>query len=124
MRTMLRLSQTKTEIAVVDDQIGSPTYSYDLAQLLCDMIVTDRYGTYHATNEGVCSWAEFAAEIMKQSGSSTSIRPIPTSDYPTRVVRPLNSRLDKSCLTDAGFSPLPHWKDALSRYLEELKEEN
>ena len=120
VRTMLRLSQTKSEISVVNDQIGSPTYSYDLAHLLCDIILTDRYGTYHASNEGFCSWAEFAAEIMRVSGSDTEIRPIPSDEYPTRATRPHNSRLDKSRLKEAGFTPLPHWKDALLRYLNEL----
>lgn len=119
VKTMLRLAETKEEISVVCDQIGSPTYTYDLARLLCDMIVTDRYGTYHATNEGVCSWAEFAAEIMRQSRKETWIRPIPTSQYPTRATRPRNSRLSKDKLTENGFSRLPDWKDALARFLKE-----
>ena len=121
IKTMLRLSETKTDLNVVCDQIGSPTYTYDLSHLLCDMIVTERYGTYHATNEGVCSWAEFAAEIMKTAGKSTVIHPIPTSEYPTRASRPLNSRMSKSKLEENGFSRLPHWKDALKRYLKELE---
>jgi len=83
------------------------------------MIVTDRYGTYHATNEGVCSWAEFAAEIMRQSRKETRIRPIPASQYPTRATRPRNSRLSKDKLTENGFSRLPDWKDALARFLKE-----
>lgn len=120
VKTMLRLSETKEELTVVCDQIGSPTYSYDLAKLLCDMIVTDKYGTYHATNEGLCSWAEFASEIMRQGKKSTKIIPIPTNQYPTRAVRPLNSRLSKDCLEQNGFLRLPHWKDALERYLKEL----
>lgn len=120
VKTMLRLSETKTDLNVVCDQIGSPTYTYDLAKLLCDMIVTDRYGTYHATNEGVCSWAEFAAEIMRLANKSTRIHPIPTSEYPTRASRPLNSRMSKDKLEMCGFLRLPHWKDALRRYLEEL----
>ena len=120
VKTMLRLAETKTDLNVVCDQIGSPTYTYDLAKLICDMIVTDRYGTYHATNEGVCSWAEFAAEIMQQAGKSTVIHPIPTSEYPTRASRPLNSRMSKDKLEENGFSKLPDWKDALSRYLKEL----
>ncbi len=124
VRTMLRLSETKTDLNVVADQIGSPTYTYDLAQLLCDMIVTEKYGTYHATNEGLCSWAEFAAEIMKMAGKSTVIHPIPTSEYPTRAHRPLNSRMSKDKLEEAGFSRLPHWKDALERYLKELEASN
>ena len=121
IKTMLRLSETKTDLNVVCDQIGSPTYTYDLSHLLCDMIVTERYGTYHATNEGVCSWAEFAAEIMKTAGKSTVIHPIPTSEYPTRASRPLNSRMSKDKLEENGFARLPHWKDALKRYLKELE---
>lgn len=120
VKTMLRLAETKTDLNVVCDQIGSPTYTYDLSLLLCDMIVTDRYGTYHATNEGICSWAEFAKEIMQQAGKTTVIHPIPSSQYPTRAVRPLNSRMSKDKLVENGFSRLPEWKDALSRYLNEL----
>ena len=122
VKTMLRLSETKTDLNVVCDQIGSPTYTKDLSLLLCDMIVTDRFGTYHATNEGTCSWAEYAAEIMRLAGKSTVIHPIPTSEYPTRATRPLNSRMSKDKLEKNGFSRLPHWKDALARYLKELDE--
>lgn len=122
VKTMLRLSETKTDLNVVCDQIGSPTYTKDLAELICDMIVTDRYGTYHATNEGICSWAEFAAEIMKQGKRTTVIHPIPSSQYPTRAHRPLNSRMSKDKLEEAGFSRLPHWQDALYRYLTELEQ--
>lgn len=122
VKTMLRLGDTKNELNVVCDQIGSPTYTYDLAQLLCDMIVTDRYGTYHATNEGLCSWAEFAEEIMRLGGKNTKINPIPTSEYPTAAVRPLNSRMSKDKLEENGFARLPHWKDALARYIKELNE--
>ena len=122
VKTMLRLSETKTDLNVVCDQIGSPTYTKDLAQLICDMIVTDRYGTYHATNEGICSWAEFAAEIMKLAGRTTVIHPIPSSQYPTKAHRPLNSRMSKDKLDEAGFRRLPHWRDALSAYLAELKQ--
>ena len=121
IKTMLRLAETKTDLNVVADQIGSPTYTYDLSKLLCDMIVTEKYGTYHATNEGICSWAEFAAEIMRQAGKSTAIHPIPTSEYPSRAARPLNSRMSKDKLEENGFSRLPDWKDALARYLEELR---
>ena len=123
VKTMLRLGETKTDLNVVCDQIGSPTYTYDLSRLLCDMIVTEKYGTYHATNEGVCSWAEFAAEIMKQGDKATVIHPIPSSEYPTRASRPLNSRMSKDKLEENGFARLPHWKDALTRYLCELSEE-
>ncbi len=124
VKTMLRLSQTKSDLNVVCDQIGSPTYTWDLAHLLADMIVTEQYGTYHATNEGLCSWAEFAAEIMKQAGASTVIHPIPSSEYPTKAVRPLNSRMCKDKLVENGFSRLPDWQDALARYLKELEHQN
>ncbi len=120
VKTMLRLSETKTDLNVVCDQIGSPTYTRDLAVLLCDMILTDRYGTYHATNEGFCSWAELATEIMQLAGKSTKIHAIPTAEYPTRAVRPLNSRMSKDKLDACGFARLPDWHDALKRYLAEL----
>lgn len=120
VKTMLRLAETRTDLNVVCDQIGSPTYTYDLARLLCDMIVTDRYGIYHATNEGICSWAEFAQEIMTQAKKSTVIHPIPSSEYPAKAARPYNSRMSKDKLDAAGFVRLPDWKDALARYLKEL----
>lgn len=120
VKTMLRLAETRTDLNVVNDQIGSPTYTYDLARLLCDMIVTDRYGIYHATNEGICSWAEFAQEIMTQANKSTVIHPIPSSEYPAKAARPYNSRMSKDKLDAAGFARLPDWKDALARYLKEL----
>lgn len=117
IKTMLRLGQTHEELTVVSDQWGSPTYTADLAPLLCDMINTDAYGIYHATNEGITNWAEFAAYIMEQAQLPCKVRPIPSSDYPTKAVRPLNSWLDKSSLDKAGFRRLPDWKDALRRYL-------
>ena len=120
IKTMLRLAETKTDLNVVADQIGSPTYTYDLSILICDMIASDKFGTYHATNEGLCSWAEFAEEIMRQGGKTTKIHPIPTSEYPTRASRPLNSRMSKDKLVECGFHRLPDWKDALARYLKEL----
>lgn len=120
VKTMLKLSENKDEINVVCDQIGSPTYTADLALLLCDMIMTEKYGVYHATNEGICSWAEFAAEIFRLAGKKTKVNPIPTSEYPTRAVRPLNSRMSKDKLEKMGFSRLPSWQDALERYLKEL----
>jgi dTDP-4-dehydrorhamnose reductase len=120
IKTMLRLGQTHEELTVVSDQWGSPTYTADLAPLLCDMISTDAYGIYHATNEGITNWAEFAAYIMEQAHLPCKVRPIPSSDYPTKAVRPLNSRLDKSSLDKAGFSKLPDWKDALRRYLKKI----
>lgn len=120
VKTMLRLSETRNELNVVCDQIGSPTYTADLAPLLCDMIMTEKYGTYHATNEGVCSWAEFAEEIFRLAGKDITIHPIPTSEYPTRAVRPLNSRMSKDKLTAMGFSRLPDWHYALERYIGSL----
>ncbi len=121
VKTMLRLSKDRDEINVVCDQIGSPTYTADLAVLLCDMVISDKYGIYHATNEGVCSWAEFAQEIMRLSDSNTKINPIPTEQYPTKAKRPLNSRMSKDKLEENGFKRLPHWKDALAAYLEEIR---
>lgn len=117
IKTMLRLGQSHDELTVVADQWGSPTYTADLAPLLCDMVETDKYGVYHATNEGITNWAEFAAEIMKAAGLPCRIKPIPSSDYPTKATRPLNSRLDKSSLDRAGFKRLPEWRDALKRYM-------
>jgi len=121
VKTMLRLAETKTELNVVCDQIGSPTYTADLAPLLCDMIMTDKYGVYHATNEGVCSWAEFTREIFRLAGKDVKVNAIPTSEYPTRAARPLNSRMSKDKLEQMGFFRLPAWQDALARYLKELK---
>jgi dTDP-4-dehydrorhamnose reductase len=120
IKTMLRLGQTHEELTVVSDQWGSPTYTADLAPLLCDMVEAEKYGVYHATNEGITNWAEFAATIMKEANLPCRIRPIPSSDYPTKAVRPLNSRMDKSSLDKAGFRRLPEWKDALRRYLKEI----
>ena len=120
VKTMLSLSETRNEISVVCDQIGSPTYTVDLAPLLCDMALSDKYGVYHATNEGVCSWAEFAEEIFRIKHKNIDVFHILTSEYPTRARRPLNSRLNTNKLVENGFAKLPHWKDALSRYLEEL----
>lgn len=117
IKTMLRLGQSHDELTVVADQWGSPTYTADLAPLLCDMVETEKYGVYHATNEGITNWAEFAAEIMKAAGLPCRIKPIPSSDYPTKATRPLNSRLDKSSLDRAGFKRLPEWRDALKRYM-------
>ena len=117
VKTMLRLSETKDRLTVVNDQIGSPTYTADLAPLLVDMVQTDKYGIYHATNEGFCSWAEFAAEIFRQAGAKTEVVPIASSEYPTKAVRPLNSRLSKQTLDKAGFKRLPSWQDAVTRYL-------
>lgn len=120
-KTMLRLAQTKDEISVVNDQIGAPTYTPDLAVLICGMLQTTKYGTYHGVNEGYCSWYEFALAIFKKAGIDIKVNPIPTSMYPTRAKRPLNSRLSKGTLDKNGFERLPLCKDALARYLEELK---
>ena len=117
VKTMLRLAETRTELNVVSDQIGSPTYTVDLAPLLCDMVQTEKYGVYHATNEGICSWAEFAKAIFELAGKTVTVHPIKTSEYPTRAVRPLNSRINKDSLKEKGFSLLPHWKMALKDYL-------
>ena len=108
---------------VVDDQIGTPTYTPDLARLLVDMIETDKYGFYHATNEGgFISWADFTKEIFKQAGIKSKVTPVTTAEYGVSVAaRPFNSRLDKSKLKENGFTPLPTWQDALSRYLKELE---
>lgn len=121
VRTMLKLGQTHKALTVVDDQIGSPTYTRDLAVLLADMIQTEKYGVYHATNEGFCSWAEFAAEIFRQAGMDIKVTPVPSSAYPTRAVRPHNSRMSKKSLREAGFLLLPRWQDAIGRYLIELE---
>ena len=121
IKTMLRLAEIRSEVRVVCDQIGSPTYTADLAPLLCDMIGTEKYGTYHATNEGVCSWAELAQEVFHRSGKAVQVEPILTADYPAKAVRPLNSRLSKRSLDEASFSRLPCWQDALDRFLKELE---
>lgn len=117
VKTVLRLADTKERINVVDDQIGSPTYTKDLAVLLCDMIESDKYGVYHATNEGYCSFYEFANEIVRQAGKRLVINPTSTVLYEAPAKRPLNSRLSKASLDEADFNRLPDWHDALSRYL-------
>lgn len=117
IKTMLRLAETHEELSVVGDQIGSPTYTRDLAPLLVDMIATEKYGMYHATNEGVCSWADLAAEALRCAGKATRVKAIRTEEYPTRAKRPKNSRLSKKCLDEAGFSRLPDWRDAVERYV-------
>lgn len=121
IKTMLKLSETRNEINVIADQFGSPTYTADLAVLLCDMAATDKYGTYHATNEGVCSWAELAAETFKAAGLDTKINFIATEEYPTRAVRPKNSRMSKKSLDKAGFARLPEWQDAVKRFVDKLE---
>ncbi len=118
IKTMLKLSETHDELNVVDDQIGSPTYTYDLAVLMVDMIETEKYGRYHATNEGLCSWYEFACEIFRQAGRDVKVNPVSSEEFPAKAKRPHNSRMDKSKLTENGFTPLPAWQNALKRYLE------
>lgn len=124
IKTMLKLSETRDVLRVVSDQIGTPTYTRDLARLLVDMIETEKYGYYHATNEGgYVSWADFAKEIFLQAGKSTRVIPVTTAEYGlSKARRPFNSRLDKSKLVASGFTPLPSWQDALKRYLAELNE--
>lgn len=122
VKTMLRLAETHNEINVVCDQMGSPTYTCDLAPLLCDMIETDKYGIYHATNEGICSWADFAVEIFRQAGKTVKVRPVTTAEYGAKARRPLNSRMSKKSLDNAELQRLPTWQDALNRYLKELDE--
>lgn len=120
VKTMLRLSETKQVIDVVSDQIGSPTYTPDLAELICDMIVSDNYGIYHATNDGFCSWAEFAEKTMELSNKSTKINYIAGNEYITAACRPNNSRLSKNMLDINGFKRLPRWENALERFLRDF----
>ena len=122
IKTMLNLAKTKTEISVVNDQFGSPTYTYDLAKLLVDMVLTDKYGFYHATNEGVISWYEFAIGIFKAAGIEMKVNPVSSLEYAAKAKRPSNSRMSKEKLTLNGFDRLPSWEDALERYIKALKE--
>ena len=124
IKTMLKVGKTHDEVRVVSDQIGTPTYTLDLARLLVDMILTDKYGYYHATNEGgYISWADFAKEIYRQAGLNVRVIPVTTEEYGlSKAARPFNSRLDKSKLVESGFKPLPTWSDAVERYLKALKE--
>ena len=125
IKTMLNLGKTHDTIRVVNDQIGTPTYTEDLARLLVDMAETEKYGYYHATNEGgYISWYDFANEIFRQAGYETEVIPVTTAEYgQSKAARPFNSRLDKGKLKKAGFTPLPDWRDALSRYLREIQEQ-
>ncbi len=122
IKTMLNVGKTHDTVRVVNDQIGTPTYTYDLARLLVDMIESDKYGYYHATNEGgYISWYDFTCEIFRQAGYSTKVIPVTTEEYGlSKAARPFNSRLDKHKLVENGFQPLPSWQDALSRYLIEI----
>lgn len=122
VKTMLNLGKTRDKLTVVCDQFGSPTYTYDLARLLVDMVQTDKYGIYHATNEGFCNWYEFACEIFQQAGISVEVAPVTSDQYPAKAKRPFNSRMSKDKLEKNGFERLPDWKDALNRYLKELQE--
>lgn len=123
IKTMLNVGKKYDTLKVVNDQIGTPTYTYDLARLLVDMIETDKYGYYHATNEGgYISWYDFACEIFKQAGYTNTVIPVTTEEYGlSKAARPFNSRLDKSKLVENGFKPLPTWQDALARYLKEIE---
>lgn len=125
IKTMLKVGKKFDTLRVVNDQIGTPTYTYDLARLLVDMIETDKYGYYHATNEGgYISWYDFACEIFRQAGYSTNANPVTTEEYGiSKAKRPFNSRLDKTKLVENGFTPLPDWQDALKRYLETILKE-
>lgn len=126
VKTMLELGKNHNKLTVVDDQIGSPTYTFDLARLLADMIETDKYGRYHATNEGFCSWYDFACEIFRLASKyderykNIEVRPVDSSAYPAKAKRPSNSRMSKEKLTQNGFRRLPAWQDALERYLKEI----
>ena len=123
IKTMINVGKTHDEVRVVSDQIGTPTYTLDLSRLLVDMAETEKYGYYHATNEGgFISWYDFTVEIYRQAGMSTKVTPVTTAEYGlSKAARPFNSRLDKSKLAENGFTPLPAWQDALSRYLKEIQ---
>ena len=126
IKTMLKVGKTHDEVRVVNDQIGTPTYTFDLARLLVDMVETEKYGYYHATNEGgYISWYDFTKEIYRVAGYSTKVTPVTTEEYGlSKAARPFNSRLDKSKLVENGFKPLPTWQDAVKRYIDELDMEN
>ncbi|MDY3770011.1 MAG: sugar nucleotide-binding protein, partial [Lachnospiraceae bacterium] len=123
IKTMLNLGKTHDTLTVVNDQVGTPTYTYDLSRLVVDMLEKEEYGKYHVTNEGgYISWYDFTCEIYKQAGLSTKVTPVTTAEYGvSKAARPFNSRLDKSKLIENGFRPLPTWQDALSRYLKEIE---
>ena len=121
IKTMLRLGKEKGAVSVVDDQVGSPTYTYDLARLLVDMVQTEHYGRYHATNEGECSGYEFACEIFRQAGLKVQVTPVSSEAFAARAKRPANSRMSKEKLTEKGFVRLPDWQDALKRFLDVIE---
>ena len=120
VKTMLKLSETHDRLTVVDDQVGSPTYTPDIARIAVDMILSDKYGTYHVANAGLCSWYEFAKEIFRLAGKDVEVVPVDSSQYPAKAKRPHNSRMNLSKLKEEGFTELPAWQDALERYLEEI----
>lgn len=122
VKTMLKLAENHDTIRVVNDQFGSPTYTYDLARLLVDMVLTDKYGVYHATNQGICSWYDFACAIFKEAGVSVNVVPVTTAEYGAKAKRPANSRMNQDKLTQMGFEKLPSWQDALKRYVRTLSE--
>jgi len=126
IKTMLKLGKTHDKLNIVCDQIGSPTYTYDLSKLMCDMMVTSKYGIYHATNEGVCSWSDFAEYIFEVANLDVKVNPVTSEEYkklvPSQADRPLNSRMSKDSLTQNGFSKLPTWQDATRRYVKQLEE--
>ncbi|MCM1213531.1 MAG: dTDP-4-dehydrorhamnose reductase [Lachnospiraceae bacterium] len=117
VKTMLKLAENHDTITVVNDQIGSPTYTYDLARLLVDMVQTEKYGVYHATNEGFCSWYDFACAIFREAGLNVKVIPVTSAEYGAKATRPMNSRMSKEKLTENGFERLPSWEDALKRYI-------
>ncbi|MEH7095079.1 dTDP-4-dehydrorhamnose reductase [Neobacillus vireti] len=121
VKTMLRLAEERDELGVVHDQVGSPTYTVDLARFMIDLVESDQYGVYHATNEGVCSWYEFAVEIFNQAGVNVKVNPLTSEQFPRPAARPKYSVLSKKKIMDQGFTPLPNWKEALSAYLREIK---
>jgi len=120
VRTMINVGKTHDTLTVVNDQYGSPTFTYDLARLLVDMIVTEKYGVYHATNEGICTWYDFACAIFKEAGMNVTVKPVTSAEYGAKANRPSNSRMSKEKLTENGFEKLPTWQDALHRYVPEL----
>ena len=123
VKIMLNLAKNHDTIRVVNDQFGSPTYTHDLAKLLVDMVLTEKYGIYHATNEGICSWYEFACAIFEEAGVRVNVVPVTTEEYGAKANRPANSRMSKEKLTENGFDRLPKWRDALKRYIRELEKE-
>lgn len=121
VKTMLKLAESRDTLTVVNDQFGSPTYTYDLAKLLVDMVQTEKYGIYHATNEGICTWHEFACAIFKTAGIEMNVLPVSSAEYAAKAKRPSNSRMSKEKLVESGFEKLPTWQNALERYIEELQ---